>query len=403
MSSPTPVVLLTLALHALPLLAQEAPPPNLAAVETARSRTCVDVLTRLEDLDTELAPLASRAEWLLAIGGAIMLEESAIVDSLDTSDPLEADVAAWFRDDAELAERYLAGQVQDVLDQRSSARRAIQQRVADALAEVEARADSIVAPTGDLRQQAVSCSGAILVRPTAIEACEGIASRVCDAARDSASSEPFRFEESAEYLWYREELRPWTAPGPLQATPDGQLNGARTLGYTRVGNLVVNLAFNPIFQPRAGLSATALETFQSIDSALGIEITHPDIVFAPGLGVQVALPEPLADETGYLLHFGPPDTPDILWRADVASDAPLATVLALDPDHVAKLAAGEPLTLSAFRAAATDADVVQDVEIVYAIELTNLNQASRVTALLGYMIGQLSSDLNRLLPPAANP
>jgi hypothetical protein len=400
MSGTKPVMLLMLTLHALPLLAQDAPPPNLEAVETARSRTCVDVLTRLEDLDSELAPLAFRAEWLLAIGGAIMLEESAIVDSLDTADPLEADVAAWFRDDAELAERYLTEQSQDVLDQRSSARRAIQQRVADALAEVEARADSIVAPTGDLRQQAVSCSGAILVRPTAIEACEGVTSRVCEAARDSASAEPFRFEESAEYLWYREELRPWTAPGPLQATPDGQLNGARTLGYTRVGNLVVNLAFNPIFQPRADLSPTALETFQSIDAALGIDITHPDIVFAPGLGVQVTLPQPLAEETGYLLHFGPPDTPDILWKADVAPDAPLATVLALDPDHVAKLAAGEPLTLSAIRATATDPD---DLEIVYAIELTNLNQASRVTALLGYMIGQLSSDLTRLFPPTANP
>lgn len=399
MSSPTPVMLFVLTLHALPLLAQEAPPANLQAVETARSRTCVDVLTRLEDLDTELAPLAARAEWLLAIGGSIMLEEPAIVDSLDTSDPLEADVAEWFRNDAELAERYVTEQSQDVLDQRSSARRAIQQRVADALGEVEARADSIVTPTGDLRQQAVSCSGAILVRPTAIEACEGITSRVCQAARDSASSEPFRFEESAEYLWYREELRPWTAPGPLQATPDGQLGGARTLGYTRIGNLVVNLAFNPIFQPRAGLSAAALETFQSIDAALGIEVTHPDVIFAPGLGVQVTLPEPLADETGYLLHFGPPDMPDILWKADVASDAPLATVLALDPEHVAKLSGGEPLTLSAIRAGTTDAD---DVEVVYAIELTNLNQASRVTALLGYMVGQLSNDLTRLLPPAAD-
>ena len=389
-----PVVLLALGASALPITAQDALPANLEALEIERSRTCMDVLTRLEYLDAELAPLALRVQRLLAIGGAITLEESGVLEALDTSDPLEAAVADWFRTDAELAQRYLTEQTPALQDERTANRRAIQEQVAQAIEALQAEGDSIMAPTGTLRQDATACSGAIFVRMPAVAACEGLTSRVCEAARDTGSAEPFRFVESAEYLWDRQELRPWTSPGPLQVSPEGQLGGGRTVGYTRIGNIVVSVSFSPLLRAREDLTAEELEAFDALDGALGIEVSHPDITFAPGLSIQAALPSSLGGESGYVLHFGPPEAPDVLWTAPADTGVPLAAALALAPEHVAKLTAGEPLTLSAVKEGGAG-----ETEGIYTIELTSLNQAQPVAALLSYMGSQLSADLTRLIPP----
>lgn len=383
-----------------PLAAQDdAPPGHWAELERERSARCVDVLSRLETLDTRLAPLAARAQRLLAIGGAIEIEESSIVDSLDTSDPLESAVARWFAADAELARQYLADQSQATLDERAAGREEIQERVARALDEVQSQADSVMEPTGTLRQDAVACGGVTLVRGAAVEACAGTTSRVCDAARDSTMESPFRFVDSADMLWYREELRPWTAPGPIRLSSQGQLTGAQTLGVTRIGNVVVSVALNPLLRARDEMSPEQLAVFDSIDTPLGIESTHPDVAFVPALAVQAALPHALGDETGYVVHFGAPAEADVVWAAEADTGRPIAGSVALAPGHVARLARGEPLSLTALRALDDGEN-----EAVYSVQLTSVNQAQRVRALLAYMGQGLSADLERLIPPGgANP
>ncbi|MGD2044766.1 MAG: hypothetical protein PVJ80_16105 [Gemmatimonadota bacterium] len=382
---------------ALPLSAQGTPPAHWAELELARTATCADVLSRLETLDTQLAPLAARAQRLLAIGGAIDIEESSIVDSLDTADPLEAAVRDWFVADQQLAQQYLAEESQAILDQRAAARKAIQDRVAQALDEMQAQADSVMEPTGTLQQDAVGCSGVLLIRSAAVEACGRLQSRVCQAARDSTVDSPFRFVPSAEDLWYREELRPWTAPGPMRVTPQGQLSGARTVGDTRIGNVVISVALNPMLQARENLTAEEAAVLDSINAPLGIRNTHPNVAFVPALAIQAALPHALGDETGYVVHFGAPEDADVVWAAPADTGDPIVGNVALAPEHVARLARGEALTLTAVRA-----EEDGENQGVFSVQLTAVNQASRVQSLLAYMAQQLSSDLERLMPPGTS-
>jgi len=377
-----------------PLQAQDDVPANLVPIELERSRTCVDALTRLEDLDVELAPLAIRAQRLLAIAGAIRLEESTIVDSLDATDPLEAAVRSWFETDAALAQRYLTQQDPALQDQRTAARAAIQESVTQALEEVQAQADSVMIPTGSLRDDAAACSNVILVRGAAIEACNGLSSRVCQAARDSTIQSPFRFIAGANLLWYRQEFRPWTAPGPIQVTPQGQLTGARTIGSTRVGNIAINLSLNPMLRQRSEMRPEDLAIIDSINTPLGIESTHPDVVFTPALAVQANLPHPIGDETRYVVHFGPPEEPDVIWSGDADTGAPFAGTVALAPEHVTGLAEGFPVTFTAIKEGDGN-----NPEVVYSIELTSVNQVPQVRRLIAYMGQQLSADLQRLIPP----
>ena len=85
---------------------------------------------------------------------------------------------------------------------------------------------------------------------------------------------------------------------------------------------------------------------------------------------------------------------NVIWQAAANTGAAVEGVVPLDPPHLARLQAGEPLTLTAVRAAGPEAS-----EALYAIELSALNQAPAVQALVGYMAGQLASDLLRLVPP----
>jgi hypothetical protein len=395
----------TWALSGHGLLAQEPSDPlpaDFAAIEQARSRTCVGVLARVDALDKELAPLAERSQRLIAIGQAIALEEREVMDSLRVSDPLEAEVRAWFVADGELAQRYVANPSQDLLDQRASAREAIRQRVLRELEGLQARADTTIARTGTLGAESSRCSGAVFVRPAVLEACAAATSPVCDAARDSSAQNRYRFVESAEVLWGLQELRAWSAPGRIQLLPTGQLGGARTVGLTRTANVVVTLAFGPQIRRRDDLTATETARLGAITDSLGFGAGLPEIFIVPSLAVQATLPDALGGETRYILHFGLPEAPEILWVAEAGTGAPIEGAIELGPARLARLIANEPLSLTALRPTETGEN-----EPVYSIELTSLNQGNATATLAQYLAQGLTNDLSQLLqaagPPPATP
>jgi len=396
----------TSALTALGLLAQEPIeqlPADFAAIEQARSRTCVGVLARVDALDTELAPLAERSQRLIAIGQAIALEEREVMDSLRASDPLEAEVRAWFVADGELAQRYLADPSQALLDQRAAARDSIQQRLLSELEGLQARADTTIARTGTLGEESSRCSGAVFVRPAVLEACAAATSPVCDAARDSAAqASRYRFVESAEVLWGLQELRAWSVPGPIQVLATGQLGGARTVGLTRAANVVVTLAFGPQIRRRSDLTAAETARLGAITDSLGFGAGLPELFVVPSLAVQATLPEALGGETRYILHFGFPDAPEILWVAQAGTGTPIEGAIELGPARLARLLANEQLSLTALRPTETGEN-----EPVYSIELTSLNQGNATATLAQYMAQGLMNDLSQLLqatePPPVTP
>lgn len=392
-SLPMAAVAALAVLTAAPASAQV--PANLEAIELARSMECVDVLGRLEALDVSLAPLAERSRRLLGIADAIALEDDAMVDSLDASDPVEAAVRAWFEADASLAARYVAAPTPELEQERAAAREAIKTTLTEALTAVQTEADAVIGATGGLTDQSGRCAGAVLVRSAVLESCGTASNAVCDAARDSAAvSGPYRFVESPAELWDRHELRAWSAPGPIGVMPTGELGGGRSIGTTRVGNVVVNVTFGPWLQERSGLSAEAAERVRVLTDSLGFGSAHPDVIYVPSLAIRATLPQALDGESSYLFHFGDPEEADMIWIAAADSGAPVEGIVPLAPSHLARLQAGEPITVTAIREAGDG-----QADALYAIELTSINQSPAVIALLGYMANQLAADLARLIPP----
>ena len=384
----------TLALVAPSALVGQVP-VNLAAIELERSRSCVPVLGRLDVLDKALEPLAIRSQRLLGIAQAVALEDDAVVANLDDADPVEAAVRAWFATDAAVAARILEQSTPELQEERAVGREAIKTTITEALEGVQAQADSIVVATGDLQQAAGRCTGAVLIRSAVLESCGSTSSPVCDAARDSTAGGPeFRFVNSAESVWDVQELRAWTAPGPLSVTPNGQVGGARTVGATRLGNVVVNVAFAPWLQERSNMTAVDSARVQALTDSLGFGGAHPDLLFLPSLVVRASLPESLGGESDYLLHFGPPDSAEVVWQAPAGTGAPVEGIVPLSPVHLVRLQAGEPMTLTAIREAEDG-----ELDALWTMELTSLNQVPAVSGLLGYMANQLPGDLARLLPP----
>ena len=384
-------------LIALGSLAPEASaqtPVDFAAVEVARSRDCVGVLARVQALDAQLAPLAERSQRLFAIAEAISLEEREVMDSLRASDPLEAEVRSWFVADGELAQQYVALPSQALLDQRAAAKDSIELRLQRALEVLQAEADSILTTTGTLGAESGQCSGAVFLRPVVLEQCRTTPSPVCEAAADTArQATDYRFVESAEDLWGIQELRAWSAPGPLQVIQSGQLGGARTVGLTRTANVVVTTAFGPRLRRRADLTAAEAARAAALNDSLGFGGEHSDLVFVPSLAIQATLPVALGGESRYMLHFGAPEEADILWAADAGTGAPIEGVIELGPARLARLVSGEALALTALRPTETGAS-----EPVYSIELSSLNQGAATSALAGYMAQQLAADLAQLIP-----
>ena len=99
-------------------------------------------------------------------------------------------VRAWFEADAALAARIVQQSTPELQQERATGREAIKATITEALEEVQARADSIIAATGDLQERAGRCTGAVLVRSAVLESCGTTSSPVCDAARDSTATGP---------------------------------------------------------------------------------------------------------------------------------------------------------------------------------------------------------------------
>lgn len=383
-----------LACVAAPTMAQETLPDGLANLERERSRQCVPVLARLEALESSLEPLAARSQRLMAVANAIALEDRSSVEPLDSSDPVEAEVAAWFERDLALANRYLETEDGTLVVERDQDRQAIKDRVSSALMEVQAEANATIAAAGELTTPLGGCDGAILLRPTVLEACETSESPVCDAARATEPRAPYRFVDDAADLWQVQEMRPWTSPTPLTVMPDGQLGGARTLGYARNGNLTLSLAFAPLIGAREEFTPEQLSRFQEIVDSAGFSFDHPEVAFVPALSLRASVAAPLAGETVYVLHFDGPEAADPVWTG-VAGQA-VEVTFPVAPRHLARLASGHPLRFTAVVEDATDAESAG--EVAYSVEFTPLNQSPATSALMAYMSGQLSRDLHQLFP-----
>lgn len=368
-------------------------PSRLSAVETERSRTCVDVLERLEALDREMEPFARRTQRLEVLARAIALEDPSLLDTL-SHDAVVERVREWFDTDQALARRYVARQDPTIQAERGAGRETIKAFVSRAMEEVQTEAAAAFEGNENLLAESGPCDGAIFVRPAVLEACEGESGAICEDARQPASEVTrFRFVDSPESIWEIEEIRPWTQPSALRPGPNG-LDGGRTVGYTRVGNVVASVAFTPMLTPREQTPPEVLAAYEATNDSLGVTFDHPQIAFSPALGIRLALPEPLDEEDGYILHFGAPDEADVLWAGEAGTGAPLEATVPLGPGQVRRLVAGDRLTLTAV----AEREPIPDA--VYAISIGSVNQARNAQALLGYMRSELSEDLARIVPPS---
>lgn len=398
-------VLLALgALVPVAALAQETPPANLATVELARSRTCVGTLARLAELNAELEPFARRAERIRALNEAVALEDSARAAPFDATDPLEEAVRLWFASDAELARRFVTEGDEALQQQRSDNRAELHQRLQDAMAEVAQAGQERVAAAGLVNEEARSCDGAIFVRSAVLEACETTGSPLCEQARANEGDGRVRFVDAPEDLWNVEQHRPWTDPTPLQVTQAGGIGGARTAVRSRRGNVALVVGVAPMIRERSEIGEERAAEFDANLDSLGFTFEHSRLVMAPAFEVQLDLPEPLGGETHYVLHFGDLSDPanQVVWSLPASSGLPFQAVFPAAGGALARLQAGEALSLTAVRVpegAGAEGEEVEG-EAVFTLALTPVNQASAVAALLSYMGGgQLSRDLAALVPP----
>jgi hypothetical protein len=364
-------------------------PSRLAEVEIERSRSCVATLAQVEGLDTQLDPLAGRSRRLMAIAEAISIEDRSIISELDPSDPVESDVQAWFATDSLLAVRYMQTEDEAIQEQRRMGRESVKLRIGSAISRVQMSADSVIAENQDVLTRSGPCDGAVFVRPAVLEACADVESELCDIVAAPPPDEAFyRFVDTPEEIWELRELRRWTEPMPLQVGPTG-LDGARTIGYARVGNVVVTAAFAPVLRSRSEIRPAELFVFEQTNQALALTFDHPDIAFTPGLALLAALPTALADEDRYIVHFGDPSEPEILWSGEAGTGAPLEASLPISAAQVIRLRNGEALALTA----------VRGDDPVYSIVLSTEGQVDNVGALLRYMAAGLGADLLRIAPP----
>jgi hypothetical protein len=158
--------------------------------------------------------------------------------------------------------------------------------------------------------------------------------------------------------------------------------------------VVLTVGFSPLIQPRASISEENASELDAILDSLGFEFNHPDLAYAPSLAVRATLPQPLAGEDSYVLHFGEAEDADILWTGPAGTGEVIEVPVVLDPTHVMRLQAGEPIRFTAVQTVEGT-----DNEALFTLELTTVNQVAATRALLGYMANQMVDDLMRLVPP----
>ena len=401
-----------------PLAAQEQPPAAavpeapeppalLAELEEARSRSCVPVFATLAELEADLAPAFQRAQRINALGQAIRLEDSAEVAPFDADRPLEARVRAWFESDAALGRAWAESGDSTVLERRRSAREALLEELRDSIRTLNEEAEARVAGAGDVQAATARCEGKILVRPAVLEVCDTVSSPVCEAARSARSGGAFRFVDEAADLWDVEQLSPWSEPGPLARTPDGALVGARTAGSVRRGNVRFMAGLGHVVRAREQLTPEEAAEFDANLDSLGFTFDHPDLVMAPAIDVLLDIPGALAGESHWFLHFGDLSEPasQVVWTMPVAAGGPMRASVPVGGGALARLQAGETLSLTAVRmAAGAEAGDATEAEALYSLPLTPVSQAGAVDRLLSYMVGGgFSEDLSRLVPPSDGP
>lgn len=398
------ILVLLIPLFAFPpvLVAQEPPPPQWGEVELARSRSCVGRLARVDSLNSVLAPIANRLARLDSLGRAVSLEKPEDAAPFNLSDPVETAVAQWFTADSTLAARYLAASDSSLLAQRQAARTAILERIGGTIQDLVAEGQEKAREGAPIQAEAQSCEGAILVRSAVLEVCDTTESPVCAAASAEDPQGIVRFVESAEDLWDVEEYRPWTQPAPIQPSPDGGLTGARTSARARRGNVVFAVSLAPILLNRSELSEEQIAEAEANLDSLGFTFDHPLFVMAPGLEFQAELPAPVGGETHYLLHFGDLSGDDVIWSMEAGQGGPVQVSFPASEPDLARLQAGEPVSLTAVKAPPDAEDTGATAEPVFTLTLLQVGEATNVTTLLQYMAGGgLSRDLNALVPPGS--
>ena len=142
--------------------------------------------------------------------------------------------------------------------------------VQDAVVAIQTEAQALIDASGDIATEAAPCDGAILIRPAVIQACASQQIPVCVSAAAAEPDGVFRFVDTAEDLWDVQELRPWTAPGPLAVAPSGMLTGARTVAFARHGNIVISVGFGTEDRGAAVLSVPEPGIAQGLFLGIGL-------------------------------------------------------------------------------------------------------------------------------------
>jgi len=398
--------LLVAVLLPLAVQAQDEPPAGMAAVEVARSTACVGALARLEDLNGRLDPFAIHMERLRALGRAISLEDTTEAAPFSAADSVEVAVSNWFQADQALARRLVTEPDSALVAQRASARAGILDMVRGTMASVNAQAQAEMGDAQKIQADALPCDGAIFVRPAVMEACSGVTSSLCAAARAPdapEASDEYRFVEAPADLWDVEEYRPWIDPTGLQPSADGGgLVGGRTATRGRRGNIVLSLGLAPMLRPRETLTPEQVAEFETNLDSLGFTFDHPDFVMAPALEFQANVPAPIGGETHYLLHFGDLSGDDLIWSIPVGAPGLIQATFPASAADLARLQRGDPVSLTAVKlpeGVEVGGDSLQ-ADPVYTVPLLQVNQSHAVNLLLQYMAGgELSNDLKALIPP----
>ncbi len=375
-------------------------PRDLITVEAARSRACVGGLARLSAFDSALAPYAQRVDRLNQLGRAVSLEKSGDAAPFDRADSLESAVAEWFQSDSALAVRFLEASDSTIPARRDEARNAMLNRLRQAIQGISAEAQQELGDGADIGKAAEPCVGAILARSVILDECETISSPVCEAAQATDSQDPqYRFVEAPEDVWDVEEYSPWSTPEPLQADANGDLVGASTSARARRGNAVFILTLKPLLLARSEVTDEEAAQYKANLDSLGFTFDHPGFVMAPGLEIQGNLPPPLGGETDYVLHFGNLTGDDAIWGMKAGQGGSFqATFLATGP-MLARLQAGELVSLSALRVPEEEGASAQ---AVFSLPLLQVSQSNSVGTLLQYMGGgDLNRDLKTLIPPGS--
>jgi hypothetical protein len=384
--------------------AQEPVPSRMAEVEMERSRTCVPVLMRLEELGLELAPLSRRVDRIGALYDAVTLEDASRVEPLDPEVPEDRLVQEWFDADAALAARYVERGDEAVLAERRDRKAELIRGLEETYLSVSEEAREILAQDEELPRLASECEGAILVRPAVLERCpEDSDTLVCVEARGAAGAAgTYLFVDAAQDLWDVEQYRPWSSPVAIRPSPEGVLAGGMTGTRTRRGNVVMSMRLEPLLELRSELSQEEAAELDAHLESMGFEFDDPRFVMAPALVIELDMSRSLDDESLYLLHFGDLSNPaeQVFWTAPADQDRPIRDRFPVSEGILARLMSGEEVSLTAVRVDGTGED--QHGVPLYTLGFTSVGQEQAVTALLSYMVeGQLAQDLADLLPPEA--